>query len=58
MFYASLIGDTFRVRLDAHGADLTQLKRVIDSRNSDKTKGMGKPWKFNPLAERKPTGPG
>ena len=57
MFYASLIGDTFRVRLDAHGVDLQQLRQAINARSSDKTKAAGKPWKFNNIMDRIPTGP-
>jgi hypothetical protein len=46
LFYAALIRDTFRVRLDAGGADMSKL---IESkfRNSDHRKSVvGKPWKL------------
>lgn len=48
MFFASLIKDTFRVRLDAAGASINNLIAAV--RASDK-KTQIKPWKIQILPQ-------
>lgn len=43
LFYASLIRDTFRVRLDTGGAEMKNLEKA---KHRESEKIVGKPWKF------------
>ena len=53
LYYAALIRDTFRVRLDAGGASVEQLIEA-KFRNSDKKKKPIKPWRLADLSPGKP----